>query len=290
MALRRMVLIDGTAALYRAFYAIPELTGRDGQPVNAVFGFVRMIQQLRQVWHPSHWVVALDGGLAEHRVEKCPEYKAQRPGMPQALKDQIPLVHEFLASASIPWLWRQKVEADDWLASLTVWAGAQVDEILIATSDKDMFQLVTGQCKVVPLAGKGLAMGPLEVREKTGVGPEQIAPWLAMVGDVADNIRGVPGIGAKTAARLLAEFGSVDGIYANLARAGSAKIQMALAAHRDVVVRNLELVRLKSDLPVPFDHQDAICVAVPDVGRLSRFYEAMGFRSMLEALRQQPLF
>jgi len=290
MALRRMVLVDGTAALYRAFYAIPELTGRDGQPVNAVFGFVRMVQQLRQVWTPSHWVVALDGGLSEHRVEKCPEYKAQRPSMPQALKDQIPLAHEFLASAAIPWLWQKKVEADDWLASLTGWAGAQVDEILIATSDKDMFQLVTDRCRIVPLAGKGEAMGPLEVREKTGVAPEQIAPWLALVGDAVDNIDGVPGIGAKTAARLLAEFGSVDGIYADLPRVGSAKIRMALAAHRDVVMRNLELVRLKADLPLPFDGRDAVVVAAPDIGRLSNFYEAMGFRSLLETLRQQSLF
>ncbi len=256
MPSRRLLLIDGTAVMYRAFFAIRNLSTSDGRPSNAVFGFVRMLRQLEAKWRPSHETVIFDGGIPERRLELHAEYKAQRPGMPEALKAQKPVAEEYLDAARLPWARLEREEADDVIASIVMKYRDDVDEILIATGDKDMYQLVSEAVKVIPVAGKEAVLDVEGVRAKTGVEPEMVPDWLALVGDASDNIPGVEGIGKKTAARILNEHGPLRRILAENCEGEKDKALARIEGNRDLVLKNLEMVRLKTDLECPFSLEE----------------------------------
>ena len=289
MSRNRLILIDGTAVLYRAFFAIPELTGPSGRPTNAIFGFIRMLRQMEAAWSPTHWAVAFDGGLSEERMALHAEYKAQRPSMPDALREQIEPVQVYLDAARVAWVRVDGEEADDVLASLVARLTKQADDILIATSDKDLYQLVDETCRVIPPAGKGEAMGPEGVMQKTGVPPGQIVEWIALMGDASDNIPGVPGVGPKTAARLLGAYGSLDGLWDRIADVKNDKLRTAIQTSRAEVERNVAMVRLNREIDGGPDW-DEMAVQPEDAGRLIPFFEKHGFESMAEAMRQGDLF
>jgi DNA polymerase-1 len=286
---RRLLLLDGHAILYRAFFAIRALSTRAGQPTNAVFGFVRMLGQLTRVWRPAYAGVVFDGGLSPQRMALLPEYKANRPAMPDALRGQLPLVEEYLDAAGIQHVRRAGEEADDVLASLATRAADGLGEVLIATSDKDMMQLVDARIGLVPVSGGGDRMGPEQVRAKAGVAPGQIVDWLALVGDASDNIPGVPGIGPKTAVRLLAEFGSVSELLRRPEAIASEKVREALAAHRALLERNLQMVRLRTDLPAPASW-DEWRMSPPESGRLLAYFDRLEFHALAREHRQGDLF
>jgi len=287
---RRLVLVDGHAVLYRAFFAIKGLSTSGGQATNAVFGFVRMLRQLRETWAPTHWAVFFDGGLPESRLAILEEYKAQRPRMPDELRSQIPLVEEYLDCAGIAWIRRDGEEADDVIASVARRLAGHGDEVLLATGDKDMFQLVGETVRIVPVSGReNKAMGPAEVEEKTGVPPEQIVEWLAMVGDSSDNIPGVPGVGPKTAARLLRDFGSIDAIMERIDEIKREKLRACLLEHRDRMAANVEMVRLRDDLECELDWEDTE-VRGADEERLLVFFERLELKSFAQELREKTLF
>jgi len=288
MPVATLLLIDGTALLYRAFYAIRELTTRAGRPTNAVFGFVRMLGQLRRTWRPSHWLVAFDGGLPAERVALLESYKAQRPEMPAGLRAQVTVAEDYLERAAVPWLRREGQEADDVLAAAARWAAPRADRVLIATNDKDFYQLVDEKISIVSPAGKPDRLDAEGVRAKTGVLPERIVEWLALVGDSSDNIPGVPGIGAKTAARLLSEHGSLAGIWKAIDRAGNARLRDALATHREAVERNLAIVRLRTDLKWDMGW-DALAVKEADAARLLPLLRELEFDSMVRELESPQL-
>jgi len=279
MAFSRLVLVDGTAVAYRAFYAIRDLATSKGQPTNAVFGFIRMLNQLRDVWLPSHWAVIFDAGINPQKLRLLEEYKAQRPGMPEALVVQMPLIGEYLHLAEICQVSEAGEEADDVLASLVERAEKVFDQILIATSDKDMYQLVNAKTRLIPVSGLGELIGPEEVRSRTGVRPEQIVEWLALVGDSADNIPGVPGIGPKTAARLLEEYGSLEKLKANADALPSERIRRSLREHWDLVRRNTDLVRLNRELPCRVNWDDLV-LRRQNPARLASFFERLELRSL----------
>lgn len=281
-----LLLVDGTGVAYRAFYAIRSLSTRSGRPTNAVFGFIKMLQQLGELWKPTHRAVVFDGGLPKERMEKLPTYKAQREPMPDALRGQFEAIEEYLRRSEVPSLRLEGEEADDVIATLAARAAERGMEVVVASSDKDLYQLVGERVAMVAPSKAGARMGPAEVAEKTGVPPERIVDWLALTGDSVDNIPGVPGVGAKTAAKLLSEFGSLDGLWARLGEVGSERIRQALEASRETVARNLELVRLRRDLPLGADW-DAMRVRPPDAGRLLPFYEEMEFGSMARAMRDE---
>ncbi len=250
------LLVDGTAVAYRAFFAIATLSTKAGLPTNALFGFIKMLRQLEQAWNPSHWCVTFDGGLPEERLQAHPDYKAQRAEMPDALRAQLPLLNEFLDAASIPNIRVEGQEADDVMATLVEAMRGAADVILLATSDKDLFQLVDGQVAIVSPTKRAERLGPDEVQAKTGVPPGRIVEWLALTGDTADNIPGVPGVGGKTAAKLLSEYGSLSGVWDALERLPSARIRDALREHRSVVERNLAMMSLRRNLPLPLAAED----------------------------------
>lgn len=282
--MRTLLLVDGHALAYRAYHAIQNLRAPDGTPTNAIYGFIGMLRRIREQVGPSHVGIVWDGGMDPGRLAALPAYKAQRPPMPEALAEQIEALHEFEAAAGMARIERPEVEADDLIASLASRATGRGWAVVIASSDKDFFQLVGGNVRLLNPAEKGGQLwGPEEVVAKTGVRPEQIVDWLSLIGDAVDNIPGVPGVGAKTAARLLNEFGSVDRLYAALDRVRPDRLKEALASAATEVRRNLELVRLREDLD-PGCELDALAGGRENSAALAALYRRWGFRSWLAAL------
>ncbi|MDP6491544.1 MAG: 5'-3' exonuclease H3TH domain-containing protein [Kiritimatiellia bacterium] len=286
---RRLLLVDGYGMVYRAFYAIPRMTNTAGEPTNAVFGCIRMLEHLRDHWGASHWAVVFDGGLPDERMELVADYKANRESMPDDLSLQLGFIDEYLEGAGITRICVEGEEADDVLAAMAARARDRVDRVLIATSDKDLLQAVETTVHVVPMSGKGPALDPGGVLEKTGVRPDQVVPWLAMIGDSADNIAGVPGVGKKTAASLLLTYGSLDGIREHLDELQGKKTGQSLAAHWERVERNVRMVRLNLDIPCD-DDLESWAVRTPDASCLLTLYERLGFEQFAKNLREPELF
>jgi DNA polymerase-1 len=244
-----------------------------------------MFNQLCRNYEPTHCIAVFDGGLPDERTELLEDYKANRPEMPDSLSEQIETVKEYLDRADICWILKEEWEADDVMASLAEWAAPDADSILLATSDKDMFQLVDNKIKIVSVAGKQDVMGVDEVRDKTGVIPSQIVDWLALVGDNADNIPGVPGIGPKTAAELLNEYGSVKGVYNHIEEIRKPARKQALQENRDNVERNIRMVRLNSGIDCEITWED-IKLSTPDPDSLITFFNELEFHSMAKELNE----
>ncbi len=282
----RLLIIDGHAFAYRAFYGIRGLTSPSGQPTNAIYGFINMLAKLEAQVLPTHAVVVWDGGLDEERVEELDDYKGQRDPMPDDMEVQLDEMVEYLEAEGWVSVCDDGVEADDRIGQLAKRAEAEGFEVAIASSDKDFFQLINDRVKMWNPADKsGKPMDAEAVVAKTGVRPEQIVDWLSLVGDTVDNIPGVPGVGVKTAASLLNEFGSVDELYRNLAKVSRDKLREALAAAEADVRRNQSLVALKLDLPGE-PELDELRRGFQDSARLEKLYEEWGFKTLLKDLRE----
>ena len=280
----RLLIIDGHAFAYRAFFAIRGLSSPSGQPTNAIYGFIKMLEKLEASFLPSHTVVVWDGGLDEDRVEGLVDYKAQRDPMPDDMEVQLDEIVTYLEANGIASICDDGIEADDRIGQLAKRAEEEGYEVAIASSDKDFFQLINDRVKMLNPADKsGEPMDADDVEAKTGVQPHQIVDWLSLVGDAADNIPGVRGIGVKTAASLLNEFGSVDGIYERLAEVKREKQREALAASEEDVRRNQALVALKLDLPGE-PELDSLKKGFEDSAELEKLYEKWAFKSMLKEL------
>ncbi len=282
--------MDGHAYAYRAFYAIRSLNAPDGSPTNAIYGFLKMLGRMRATVNPTHVAVIWDGGLSSERTAAHPEYKAQRPPMPDGLAVQMDGMVEYLRAAGLASWCRDGVEADDWIA---VAARRAVDvgaRVVIASADKDFMQLVSARVGLLNPGDKSERIWTdVEVMAKTGVRPEQIVDWLSLVGDSVDNIPGVPGVGPKTATGLLQQFGSLDALYLRLAEVKSDRVRESLTAARGAMVRNQELIRLRDDVGAEFQLADT-CIGLEDTRRLAEMFRGWGFRGLLNELeaRQQP--
>ena len=282
----RLLIVDGHAYAYRAFYAIRNLRSPTGRPTNAIYGFVKMLAKMRMALEPTHLIVVWDGGLSAQRMALLPEYKAQRPAMPDDLKPQLDEIFGYLKAAGIASFMQEGIEADDYIACLSGRAVNAGMTVVIASADKDFMQLVSPQVGLLNPNDKSEAVWTDEqVRAKTGVGSAQIVEWLALMGDQVDNIPGVPGIGPKTAADLLNRFGSVAGLYERLEEVKSEKLRENLRASAEVVRRNLTMVRLQDDLPCEFMPEDLIGKPA-DTGQLGQLFRAWGFNGLLKALEQ----
>jgi DNA polymerase-1 len=280
----RLLIVDGHAYAYRAFFAIRELRSPSGQPTNAIYGFVKMLAKMRESVGPTHLMVVWDGGLSAARMADLPEYKAQRPEMPDDLRPQFDGIVSYLQAAGVANFRRDGVEADDYIACLARHAKVAGMTVVIASADKDFMQLVSPGVGLLNPNDKSETVWTQEqVRAKTGVEPAQIVDWLGLMGDSVDNIPGVPGVGPKTAADLLNRFGSVAGVYARLAEVKSDKLRAALQASAAAVQRNLKLVRLQDDLPCDFSPAE-LTGKPADAGRLAELFRQWGFNGMLKAL------
>lgn len=275
-----LLLVDGHAYAYRAFHAIRQLSSPGGLPTNAIYGFIKMLIRMRTAVSPTHLAVLWDGGLAAERMAELPEYKQQRPPMPDSLAAQISALQRWLESAGI---WTQEesgVEADDAIAALAVRAAETGLRVVIASSDKDFQQLVCPRIGLLNPNDKSEKIWTADdVVAKIGVRPEQVVDWLSLVGDSVDNIPGAPGIGPKTAADLLRQFGGIEAILARLSEVKSDRLRLALAGAAEILRRNQRLIRLREDMAVPA--LESLRPRKPDLEKLRGHYAEWGFKSLL---------
>lgn len=235
---------------------------------------------MRVTVKPTHVIVVWDGGLSAERQVALPEYKAQRPAMPDDLETQLDEIGRYLSAANLASFCRAGVEADDYIACLTRAAAQLGWEVVIASADKDFMQLVAPGIGLLNPNDKSESIWTaVQVRTKTGVEPEQIVDWLSLLGDSVDNIPGVPGVGPKTATELLRQFGSVAELYRRLDEVKSTRIRAALRLAEADVRRNQKLVRLQDDLDCDFSPA-ALAEQPVNAGRLVELFGEWGFRSL----------
>lgn len=277
--------MDGHAYAYRAFHAIRHLNSPSGSPTNAIYGFIKMLARMRAALAPTHQAVLWDGGLAAERMAELPGYKQQRPPMPDSLAAQIEALQRWLECAGI---WSQEeggVEADDAIAALAMRASAAGLRVVIASADKDFQQLVSPRIGLFNPNDKSEKIWTADdVAAKTGVRPEQVVDWLSLIGDAVDNIPGVPGVGPKTAAELLQQFGCIEGIQSRLPEVRSERLRTALASAAEVLRRNQRLIRLRDDLATP--SLETLRPRAPDTETLRGLYAEWGFKSLLAEIEK----
>ncbi len=281
----RLFLIDGMAYAFRSYYAIrTPLTDAKGRPTNAVFGFTRILLKILREHDPSHIAVVFDAPGKSFRDDLFADYKATRRETPQDLKDQFPMMHEVVTALNLPLLVVPGVEADDVIATLACQAAAQGLDAVVVSGDKDLLQLIGPRVQVFdPSKGDtGQWYGRDEVVERFGVGPERVADALALIGDAADNVPGVRGIGDKTAKKLMEDYGSLEAIYAHLDDL-KGKQKERLAEDREQAFFSRELVTVKTDVPLAVSI-DACRRKAPVRERLIDTFDALQFHSMLDEI------
>ena len=276
----RLLLIDGSSQMYRAYHAIRDLTGPDGKSTNAVFGFVTMLRKLINDQQPELIAAAFDLRGPTFRSELDAKYKANRAPMPPDLVEQVPWVHEACDALGVPVLTHEKFEADDVIGTLARRAVDEKLDVVIVTGDKDFFQLVGDTVTVFNPRDPGTWYDAEAVEEKFGVAPAQAVDVLALMGDSVDNVKGVPGIGAKGARALITEHGSLDALLADVASISKKSHRTALETHADDARRSRELVTIRTDVPVPFD-LDAMRYQGPTPERCFDLFSRLGFRTLL---------
>lgn len=292
--MKRLLLIDGHSMAYRAFYALPvdSFTTTSGQHTNAVYGFANMLMSLIKEEKPTHIAVAFDVSRKTFRTEKFPEYKATRSATPDEFRSQIPLIHELLKAMNIKEYSLEGFEADDLLATISRDAVKNGYEVAICTGDRDSFQLVTEEITVL-YPKKGVSemarMTPKAVIEKYGLSPEQYPDFAALRGDPSDNLPSIPGVGEKTAAKWIVEYGSLSNLIAKIDGV-TGKVGDSLRANISSVLRNHELTHLVSDVPIKYS-LDELAWDEFNADALRAIYGKLEFRSLLGKLptKSEPL-
>jgi len=280
---KRLVLIDGSGYIFRAYHGLPPLTRKsDGLPVGAVAGFCNMLYKLikenRGDDAPSHLAVIFDAGSKTFRNELYDQYKAHRPPAPEDLIPQFPLIREATRAFGLPAVEMINFEADDLICTYTHLARKQGFKVTIVSSDKDLMQLVDDDVHMLDPV-KSTIVGREEVIEKFGVPPELVVDAQALIGDSADNVPGAPGIGVKTAAQLLLEYGNLDAVLARAGEIKQEKRRQTLIDFRDQILLSRELVTLRCDSPTPVDI-DTFVLKQPDPDILTAFLTVMEFASL----------
>jgi len=282
---RRLYLVDGSYYIFRAYYALRGLSNSKGFPTNALYGFVGMLKKLVDDASPEYLIVTFDKKGPTFRSEMYPEYKANRDAPPEDLVPQFPLFRDIVRGFNIPCIEEAGVEADDVLGTLAGKAAAEGFEVTIITGDKDLYQLVTDRVTLFePMRER--TVGIAEVEKRFQVAPSQVADVLGLMGDSSDNIPGVRGIGEKTAGKLIAKYGSVEGVMDNLADFKGKKMGEKLAQDREVAFLSRDLATIKVDLPIAFD-KEAARFGDPDVPALSTLFRELEFTSHLDALAKK---
>jgi DNA polymerase-1 len=279
-----LILIDGSNWLFRAFHALPPLSNSKGEPTGAIYGMGSMLRRLFKdyaVDQGGRIAVVFDVGGKTFRHEMYSDYKAHRTETPEDLSAQFPAIVEMAQALGLPVLQVADVEADDVIGTLTKQAEAQGLEVLIVTGDKDMAQLVNERVALLDTM-KNRRMNPAGVVEKFGVPPERIVDYLTLMGDASDNIPGVPGVGEKTAAKLLQEFGSLDELVARASEV-KGKLGEKLRAALPQLPLSHELATIRCELDLPFKLDD-LRVQTPDREKLAALYQRLGFNRWVEEL------
>lgn len=279
--MRPLYLVDGHNLLYRAFFALPRLTAPDGRPTNVVFGFARVLLKILREEDPAGVAAVFDSREPTARHALFPAYKANRLRQPEELEAQVPLVRELIDALGVARLEIPGVEADDVIGTLARRAEEEGQEVVIVSSDKDLYQLVSPRVRI----RDGLRdrfVGEGEVREAFGVGPERVVDLLALAGDPSDNVPGVPGIGEKTAAELIQRFGSLEGVLASVESLTGAK-RTRIERNADLARLCRELVRIDRSVPIELTGESLRPRGI-DRGRAAALFRELGFRTLLKEI------
>ena len=276
-----LILVDGSSFLFRAYHAIPPLTNAKGEPTNAIYGVSNMLRKLLTDYNPTHVAVVFDSKTKTFRHELSPVYKANRTEMPSDLGCQIKPLHALIRAMGIPLISASGVEADDVLGVLACYAKTQGHHVIIATSDKDMAQLVNEHITLEDTMSK-TKLTVDGVFEKFGVRPDQIAEYLALVGDSSDNIAGVPKVGAKTAAKWLAQYDTLDNLVAH-ADEITGKVGENLRDNLEQLALAKQLTVIRCDLELPYNMADLTRRPVHDI-QLKELLVEFGFSAWLNSL------
>jgi DNA polymerase-1 len=279
----KLVLVDGSNYLFRAFYAIRELTNSKGFPTNAIYGFTTMLIKLLRDQAPDYIAVAFDVKGPTFRHEAFEDYKATRKATPDTLVPQIPYVKEIIRGFSVPVLEQQGLEADDIIGTIARRQAAQGLEVVIVSGDKDMMQLVSSDITMVDTM-KDKTYDIAAVKERFGVGPEKVVEILGLMGDASDNIPGVPGIGPKGALRLIEQFGGIEEILTHPERIHNAKTREAILANADQARLSRELAQIRTDAEISFD-LESCRRREPDRELLISLFREFEFSSLLQEFR-----
>jgi len=283
-----LYLVDASVFIFRAYYSVPvEVADKDGNPVNAVLGFARFLGELLERESPRHIAVAFDESLEQgYRNEIYPAYKANREPAPLELKRQFALCREICTALGLSQFGSSRFEADDIIGTLTFRARAAGLPVTIVSRDKDLTQLLSqADTYWDAVADVRYAYGDIE--ERFGVIPERMADFLALTGDAVDNIPGVPGVGRKTAQRLLKHFDTLDGVFENIDAVARLKFRGAsfvadsLREHRETAFLSRRLTAIACDMPLPVSRIGDLRRQAPDLATLDTFCEAQGFGRML---------
>ncbi|MBT7484853.1 MAG: DNA polymerase I, partial [Rhodospirillales bacterium] len=282
---KHVFLIDGSGFLFRAYHGLPPMSRADGTPVNAVFGFTKMLMKLVEDTDADHIAVVFDRARKTFRNEIYGEYKAHRPPPPDDLIPQFALVREATRALNIAEVGMEGYEADDLIATYARQAREIGAEVTIVSSDKDLMQLV-GDGVTMLDAMKNKTIGPDQVMEKFGVGPDRVIDVQALAGDSSDNVPGVAGIGVKTAALLINEYGDLDQVLARAEEVKQPKRRQSLLDQADLARVSRELVTLMQDVPVEMPLSD---FAAKDIEpeTLIKFLEAQNFKSMVTTIKSR---
>ena len=275
------VLVDGSYFLFRAFHALPPLTTSTGLHTNAIRGAISAIQKLMRRTQPTHMAVIFDTPEPTFRHKLSPIYKGDRPSMPVELSEQIPYLHALIKALGIPLYSLPGAEADDIIGTLTKRALSEGHHVLISTGDKDMAQLVNPHVKLED-SFKERVLDEAGVLEKFGVHPHQIIDYLTLMGDASDGIMGVPGVGAKTAAKLLTEYGSLNNIIANVDQL-KGKLSQNIKDNLDNIKIDHQLASIVCDLDLALDWHD-LKLSQPNTEQLRHLYTELEFRNQLQSL------
>ncbi len=284
--MERLMLLDGFGLVYRGYYALPPLTTSKGELVNGVFGFCSIVLRGIADLKPDYVAVAFDLSGPTFRHEQYAEYKATRTRMPDDLATQFPKVREVVKALRIPVYEQQGFEADDVIGALTLQAETTDVETTIVTVDLDMLQLVTDKTRLMTTRSgveNTVIYDPARIWERYGLRPDQMIDYKALKGDPTDNIPGVPGVGEKTAAKLIAEYGTLDSLYARIADVKPEKLRDKLVEHREAVYRGKDLTTIVRDVPVALD-LDAARLADYDRDTVIRLFREYEFRTLIERL------
>ncbi|SFW46929.1 DNA polymerase I [Selenomonas ruminantium] len=249
---QRFVILDGSSLMYRAFYALPPLTDSQGRPTNAIFGFSNMLTKLLGELQPDKLVIAFDKGRTTFRTERYAEYKGTRDKTPEELLAQIPLLHEFAAAFGISFIEKERYEADDIIGTLAVKAAGAGHEVMVVTGDRDALQLVRPNLKVL-LTKKGISelkeYDETAFQEEYGFEPIKLIDLKGLMGDTSDNIPGVPGVGPKTASKLLLEYGSLEEVLNNIENISGKKLKERLTENKEQAILSKELATIELNVP-----------------------------------------
>ncbi len=279
--MEKFVILDANSLIYRSFYAIKKLSTKEGFPTNAIYGFLNTLRKIINEIKPDYMCIAMDAGGKTVRHEAYEKYKAERKPMPYDLQIQIPWIKRIITAYKIPIIEIQNYEADDVIGSVAERFRNEELEIIIATTDKDLLQLVKNGIKIYNPA-KEIYLDEKGVEEFFGVQPSKVVDVLSLWGDPTDNVPGVPGIGEKGAKELIKEFGSIDNLLSNLEKVKE-RYRELIKANLESLLMSRELVKVKRDLPTEFDSSD-FKMKECDINELRKIFEELQFSTPLKEL------